>query len=278
MTAHRATRQPGSRRPFRRAGARALLAVLLGAGAPGTGPAALAAQAAADVAPRPERAGAPSLPPDALGRRILQSANAFDGLKIMVSTEDRWLWLVRGRDTLMSVQVAIGMRGGFEFEGRRYWFETPRGERRVLAKAPNPRWNVPEWHYIERALARGYQLVRLTRDAKHLLEDGSFILTIGDDVGRLNEFGSFWPFTPGLEIMFDGKVFVPPVGTRQRLVPDALGPYKLDTGDGYLIHGTNLYTEDSIGEAVSHGCVRMNNDDLERLYRLTPVGTPVFIF
>jgi hypothetical protein len=41
------------------------------------------------------------------------------GLKILVSTEDRWLWLVAGRDTLLSTQVAIGMRSGFEFEGRK---------------------------------------------------------------------------------------------------------------------------------------------------------------
>lgn len=277
MTITRATPDPGRRQRVRRAGA--ALIMLLSAGVPAAVvPAVASAQAGAQAAPRPVGAVAPSLPPDALGQRILQSANAFDGLKIMVSTEDRWLWLVQGRDTLLSVQVAIGMRSGFQFEGRRFWFETPRSERRVLGKEPSPRWNVPEWHYIERALARGYELVRLTRDTKYLLEDGSFILTIGDDVGRLNEFGRFWPFTPGLEIMFDGKVFVPPVGTRQRLVPDALGPYKLDTGDGYLIHGTNLYTEDSIGEAVSHGCVRMNNDDLGMLYRLTPVGTPVFIF
>ncbi len=60
-------------------------------------------------------------------------------------------------------------------------------------------------------------------------------------------------------------------------MPDALGPFKLDMGDGYLIHGTHYYNEESIGEAVSHGCVRMNNDDLTRLYRLVPRGTVVEI-
>ena len=59
---------------------------------------------------------------------------------------------------------------------------------------------------------------------------------------------------------------------------DALGPYKLDMGDGYLIHGTHIYNEDSIGDAVSHGCVRMENSDLERLYYMVEPGTPVFIF
>ena len=47
-------------------------------------------------------------------------------------------------------------------------------------------------------------------------------------------------------------------------------------GDGYLIHGTN--SELSIGEAVSHGCVRMFNEDVARLYALVPIGTPIYIF
>jgi hypothetical protein len=240
-------------------------------------PAVAQAQAAQTVASHTVRAK-PSTPPDARGRAILANADRHSGLKILVSTEDRWLWLVSGRDTLMSVQVAIGMQSGFTYEGRRFFFETPRSERRVLGKEPNPVWTPPEWHYIERAMANDYELVRLTKDTKYLLADDTFILTIGDDVGRLNQYGNFWPFPPGSEIIFDGKVFIPPFGTNQRRVPDALGPYKLDTGDGYLLHGTHIFNEDSIGEAVSHGCVRLNNDDIERLYRLTPVGTPVFIF
>lgn len=221
---------------------------------------------------------APSTPPDARGRAVLKQASEHAGLKVLVSTEDRRLWLVSGRDTLMNVSVAVGMAKSFEFEDKRFWFETPRGRRSVLRKEPNPQWNVPEWHYLERAAARQLSVVRLDRKDKHELEDGSFILTIGDQVGRLNPFGHFWAFTPGTEIIFDGKVFIPPVGTAQRLVPEALGPYKLDTGDGYLIHGTHLYNEDSVGQAVSHGCVRMTNDDLTALYPLVPVGTPVFIF
>jgi hypothetical protein len=253
----------------------ALVAAIVAATAP---PEPVEAQAPRSVAPQPKRVGTPSRPADARGRTILARADAATGLKLLVSTEDRWLWLVSGRDTLMSVQVAIGMGKAFEFEGRRFWFETPRSERRVLAKEPNPRWNVPEWHYMERAKARGYGLHRLTKDEKHLLDDGSFILTIGANVGRLNPNGHFWAFPPGTEIIFDNKVFMPPMGTEQRRVPDALGPFKLDTGDGYLIHGTNIFNEESIGEAVSHGCVRMRNEDLERLYPMVPVGTAVYIF
>jgi hypothetical protein len=220
----------------------------------------------------------PVVPKDPRGQRILEAAKVQDGMKIMVSIDQRWLWLVSGRDTLMSTQIAIGKGEDFEFEGKKFRFETPRSRRRVVKKEANPRWNVPEWHYMERAHARNLELVRLKKEDKIELADGSFLLTVGDNVGRLNHYGNFWPFDPGMEIIFDGKVFMPPVGTQQRLVPDALGPYKLEMGDGYLLHGTNIYNEDTIGDAASHGCVRLTNEDLDRLYHIVPVGTPVFIF
>lgn len=44
---------------------------------------------------------------------------------------------------------------------------------------------------------------------------------------------------------------------------------------GYGIHGTN--DPASIGQAVSHGCVRMFNRDVEALYEQVPVGTLVNI-
>lgn len=44
---------------------------------------------------------------------------------------------------------------------------------------------------------------------------------------------------------------------------------------GYGIHGTN--NPKSIGKAVSHGCIRMYNEDVIEIYPLTPIGTPVTI-
>nr|WP_019120418.1 L,D-transpeptidase [Brevibacillus massiliensis] len=43
----------------------------------------------------------------------------------------------------------------------------------------------------------------------------------------------------------------------------------------YGIHGTN--NPASIGKYVSHGCIRMYNQDVEALARLVPIGTPVSI-
>lgn len=42
---------------------------------------------------------------------------------------------------------------------------------------------------------------------------------------------------------------------------------------GYGIHGTD--NPHSIGKAVSHGCVRLQNRDVEELYEMVPIGTMV---
>jgi lipoprotein-anchoring transpeptidase ErfK/SrfK len=46
-------------------------------------------------------------------------------------------------------------------------------------------------------------------------------------------------------------------------------------GGPVAIHGTNR--PDLIGLAVSHGCVRLRNDVLQRLFELAEPGTPVVI-
>ncbi len=53
-----------------------------------------------------------------------------------------------------------------------------------------------------------------------------------------------------------------------------LGRYAMRLGiPGYLIHSTNKPL--GIGMRVTHGCVRMYPEDIERLFPEVPVGTPV---
>ena len=40
-------------------------------------------------------------------------------------------------------------------------------------------------------------------------------------------------------------------------------------------HGTN--DEQLVGKAVSHGCLRMENQDIEKIYEQVAVGTPVIV-
>lgn len=219
-----------------------------------------------------------TLPADSEGIAVYRAAKKYQGAKILVSTESRQLWFVVGKDTLMSAPIAIGIGKNFEWKGKKYRFETPRGRRKVLKKEDNPIWTVPEWHYLEKAAHRGLTPVYIKPGEIYPLDDGTWLEVRDGQVGRVNNFGNFWPFTPGIEIIFDGKIFVPPLSSPQRRVPDALGPVKLDMGNGYLIHGTHEYNEQSIGQAASHGCVRMRNDDVVRLAAMVDPGTPVFIF
>ncbi|HUG40274.1 MAG TPA: L,D-transpeptidase [Longimicrobiales bacterium] len=209
---------------------------------------------------------------------IWEAAVADQGKKIMVSLERKRLWLVVSGDTVFAAPIAIGKGGVFRFADRTYRFDTPRGQRRILAKQTDPNWIPPDWHYYEKAVQRGLEPVHLKDGDRIELSDGTHIEVRGKEVGRINRWGNWWPFTPGTEIIFDGQIFVPPIGSPQRMIPNALGPIKLSLGDGYLIHGTHRYNRESIGSAASHGCIRMRNEDVEALADLVDVGTPVYIY
>ncbi len=209
---------------------------------------------------------------------IWEAAVADPGRKVLVSLTQRRLWLVQGQDTLFSAPVAIGKGGVFRFAGNSYRFDTPRGERRILDKRDDPNWIPPDWHYYEKAVNRGLEPVHLEDGDRIELSDGTFIEVREKEVGRVNRWGNYYPFTPGSEIIFDGFIYIPPFGSPQRMIPNALGPVKLSLGDGYLIHGTHRYNKESIGSAASHGCIRMRNEDVARLRDMVEVGTAVYIY
>jgi hypothetical protein len=198
------------------------------------------------------------------------------GTRVLISTETRSLWLMRDTMTIFRAPIAVGRSRRLIYQGKEYDFTTPVGKRKVLGKGTTPLWVPPDWHYFEIAVDRGLTAVHLKKNSRVSLLDSTRIEVRGDEVGRVNRFGNFWPFTPGIEIIFEGRIFIPPMNSKQRRIPEVLGTHKLEMGDGYLLHGTN--EEGSIGEAVSHGCVRMYNEDVAQLYALVPIGTPVYIF
>jgi lipoprotein-anchoring transpeptidase ErfK/SrfK len=77
-------------------------------------------------------------------------------------------------------------------------------------------------------------------------------------IENVNPGGSYGPYAFGLSIHSDTQT-------------------EFAGGDGQVgIHGTNR--PELIGQRVSHGCVRLTNDDVKRLVDLQlPLGTPVFI-
>ena len=69
---------------------------------------------------------------------------------------------------------------------------------------------------------------------------------------------------------------IPSPNDPSRIVDGALGQYALDIGDSYMLHGT-LYKR-TLGMYVSHGCVRLDDPDIEYLYSNSQKGTEVYIY
>ncbi|MDQ6830525.1 MAG: L,D-transpeptidase [Gemmatimonadota bacterium] len=205
------------------------------------------------------------------------SAERAKGFRVVVSMFDRRLWVIRGADTLMSAPVAVATRASLEFGDSSWVFDTPRGTRTVRSKRANPLWTPPIWHYAEVAKSKELKLAFLSRDNPEWLSDGSRIAVRGREIGLVTrDLGTFQPLPADEEIVFDSTLYVPPLGTRNRRIDGELGKYRLDLGDGYLLHGTpHIQT---IGDAATHGCVRLTDEDIQWLYRHVPVGTRVYIY
>ena len=202
--------------------------------------------------------------------RHRRAADAIRGRKIVISIYDRHLWLIDGQDTLISTQVGVGMGSVTTARGRVYDFNTPRGLRRVLAKEEEPLWNPPDWHYYSLG-----ERVRQFPAGGLTLDDGRRVVRRGEWIGYL-EGGEFTPIPRDSSLFFNGILYIPPFGTENRKIPEVLGHFKLDTGNGIMIHGTNDPL--AIGFPATHGCVRVADEPLEELYREVEVGTPVYIY
>ena len=209
------------------------------------------------------------------GERTREMADRATGLRVLVLLEERQLAVMNGLDTLMLAPVAIGMDTTIVFGAKSWTFETPRGKRTVLRKEKDPVWTPPEWHYAEVASKRGLRLAHLSTRKPTPLADGRSLTVRNGRVGVLDA-GAFTALPADEEIVFDSTLFVPPHGTANRRIPGELGRFKLDLGEGYLLHGTPY--ENTIGDAATHGCVRLYDEDIAWLYANVPVGTPVFIF
>ncbi len=69
---------------------------------------------------------------------------------------------------------------------------------------------------------------------------------------------------------------LPPSNPADRRDDVSLGDYSLSLGDGYLIHGTLF--QSLLGQPVTHGCIRLGDEDLEYVWRTVRVGTRVLLY
>jgi lipoprotein-anchoring transpeptidase ErfK/SrfK len=232
-----------------------------------------------------DTAGAGSLPrvillptrADSLAsKKARAAATRSIDLRVVISLAGRQLWVLRGGDTVRTAPVGLAEGWAFSFDGKSWTFKTPPGRRRVQRKEADPVWIPPDWHYAERAHQHGFRLKRLSKERGVTLSDGRRLVVRGDEVGLVDVDSVFAPLPPDEEIIFDSTLYVPPYGTKNRRIVGELGRYRLDLGQGYLLHGTPY--QNSIGTATTHGCIRLRDDDIEWLYRNVSIGTPVFIY
>src|SRR4051812_17129866 len=207
-------------------------------------------------------------------------AEAANQPYIVVSMADHRLWYKQGKEVLFEAPVATGsgkeLAGGSNGQWR---FETPRGRLTVKAKDENPAWVPPDWHYVEQAHKKGLGIIHLNPGQAISTGDGGVVTTSNGEVVRRYGNGSSVSLGGGVEgkeMVVNGNIVVPPYGTTARRYRGVLGTRRLELGDGYSIHGTDH--PESIGRSVSHGCVRMRNGDIKRLYPMVAVGTPVYIY
>ena len=199
---------------------------------------------------------------------------------IVVSIAENTLWYKRGNEVLFTTQVATGsgktlVAGS---SGRQYKFDTPRGRLFVERKEVDPAWVPPDWHFQEQAIKRGLGVAHMTRSSVIPAGGGAVVAVRGSEVVKRYPDGREEPLeaTDGREIVVNGNIIIPPYGVNQRRYKGVLGTRRLVLGDGYGIHGTNA--PETIGRSVSHGCVRLRNEDIEQLYDMVPLGTPVYIY
>lgn len=185
---------------------------------------------------------------------------------ITVSTEENKVYARREGKLVFEAVCSTGKNTSLRQGSRTVVFRTPIGRFKILSKERDPVWVPPDWHFIEEANSSGLDTVRLNRG-----ENIGGLYVQGNNVMR---DGS--PLPPGRLIVSGGAVVIPPIGTRQRQYADVLGTHRLNLGDGYALHGTQAVSQ--LGRSVSHGCIRLRNSDIEKLYELASVGDQVVIY
>lgn len=185
---------------------------------------------------------------------------------ITVSTAENKIYAHRDGKLVFEAVGSTGSNSTLKIGGQTKVFRTPIGRFRIISKEEAPKWVPPDWHYVEQAQKHGLGVVRLQR---------------GQSIGGVYVSGNTVyaggrPVTHDDLIIRGGAVVIPPIGTTARQFPDVLGTHRLNLGDGYALHGTTQVSQ--LGRAVSHGCVRLHNNDIARLYEMASVGDEVIIY
>lgn len=218
---------------------------------------------------------------------------------IIVSTAENRVVVRREGKSIFQAVCSTGKGTSMVIGGRTMVFDTPTGSFRIQSKEENPIWVPPDWHFVEEARKKKLEVVRLApgeaidadtgapvsseepRGVWGLLRGsdrpkGRVLKMKGGSVVEVGPDGSERALPPGELIRAGKRLVVPPPGSAQRRFDKVLGHYRLNIGNGYALHGT--MATDQLGRSVSHGCVRLADPDIERLFKMAKVGDQVLIY
>jgi lipoprotein-anchoring transpeptidase ErfK/SrfK len=217
---------------------------------------------------------------------------------ILVSTAENKVYVRRDRKVIFEAVCSTGKGTTLVDKGRTMVFDTPIGKFHIVSKEENPVWVPPDWHYVEEARKSGLQVVHLNRGdsidaatgsaAAPVRETGVWdmlgvskpasVTTLrvkGDTIVAITD-GVERELPPGEMIRAGNALVIPPLGVKQRRFEKVLGSFRLNLGDGYALHGTQQTSQ--LGRSVSHGCVRLGDQDIAALYAIANVGDEVVIY
>lgn len=161
-----------------------------------------------------------------------------------------------------------------------------------VAREGSARYRDPPVHVQGR-----YVVISLDEHMLYLMEDERVIWSaiVGTGTGtRLEGAGQRWDFsTPRgmfrVQLMEKDPIWrvpdwafvergepIPPLDDPRRQEPGMLGTSAIYLEEDIAIHGTN--NPELLGQPVSHGCIRMTNEAVRRLFHEVEIGTPVIIY
>ena len=202
-------------------------------------------------------------------------ATKASGFRLVVSLQDRHLWAIIGKDTVLSAPAAVAKGTTLEYGKVRMEIRDAARNAHRARKRSGSVWQPPEWLYAETAQENDLKLGHIYAGKPIKLDDGRKLTIMNGVVGVIDS-GTFAELPTDEHIVFDKTLYIPPLGSKNRKVEGELGKYRLNLGDGYLLHGTPY--KESIGLAATHGCVRLRDEDIEWLYEHVKVGTKVYIY
>jgi len=164
------------------------------------------------------------------------------GRYLVIDRHNSRFWVRETDKILYEGDCGVGM-GQRQIRGADYNFETPSGWFSIEDKLEDPWWYRPNWFWYEKGIHVPRNFIRYPKG-----------ISFDKAVAYYNSLSK------------KDKLKV-------RAIPGYLGKYVIKITEGIYIH----YSKNTTGQ-ISHGCIRISNEDAKAIWHLLQIGDPVYIF